>query len=104
MAEIKVDLALLNKLVKELNDEFAKATALKDHESVNRHDYVAASGKCLGLANTIALEATALTHDYLKEIKTHSMEPNSVNPYAGLTDEGESLDPFGLGGIFKKKN
>lgn len=103
MSEVKVDLALLNKLVKELNDEFAKAAALKG-DAVNRHDYVAASAKCLGLANAVALESSALTHDYLKEIKMSSMEPGSINPYAGLSEERDPLDALGLGSFFKKKN
>lgn len=107
MNELKIDLALLNKLVKELNDEFGKAESQKDGDGYTKHDYVAAVAKCLGLTNAIALESTALTHDYYKEIKLNSMAPGASNPFAdflGGDIEAPANDPFGLGSAFKKKN
>lgn len=102
----KIDLALLNKLVKELNDEFGKAESQKDSDGFTKHDYVAAVAKCLGLANAVALESTALTHDYLKEIKLNSLAPEPSNPFADLFGDVEASgnDPFGLGSALKKKN
>src|SRR5271163_1899040 len=103
MNEVKVDLALLNKLVKELNDEFGKALSHKDSEGFTKHDYVAAVAKCLGLSNAIALESTALNYDYLKEIKTNSLgvDASSLMDLMGET-ESPGNDPFGVANLFKK--
>lgn len=101
MSELKVDLSLLNKIIKELNDQLALAEKVKESDPTNNHAYVAELAKCMGLVSTVAVEATALSHDYMKLIKINSVPAGALTGALG----GGGVDDL-FGDLFspKKKN
>lgn len=101
-----VDLAVLNRLVQELNEILAVANknsldALKVGESIER---ATAMSKCVGLASAISHEAAMLSHDCLSAFKI------AASPTVAALVRGK--DPLfhqdmglsSLEDLFKKKN
>jgi hypothetical protein len=97
MNQFKIDLAILNALVKELNDELALANKSKELNVSNTSEYIVFISKCMGLASSLTMEASALSHDFMKEIKVSSSSP-LPDPYP-MGEEGSDI----LGNLFSKK-
>lgn len=103
MEEIKIDLMLLNSLVKELNNEFAAANDSKNSDPLNNKiAYVSKLAKCLGLASAVSTEAAALTHEFSKNVRINSAGDVPATDL-GLSDLS-SLFGLGFGDSVKKKN
>lgn len=101
----KPDVALLNKLVKSLNDQLTLATKIKEVSSESAHEYIEEIAKCMGLATTLATEASALSFDFLNEIKVNSA--GKIKSMFAHTDLGSitSIDElFDNASGSKKKN
>lgn len=100
MSDFKVNLELLNKLVTELNTSFAAAEKAFS-VSENKNEYVVDNSKCLGLVTSVAVEASALSQDFLRVIKLNSatVAPVATNPFG-------TNDIFGdlFGNLKDKKN
>lgn len=65
----KIDLTLLNSLVKEMNNLAKKCEEMKPEDVTGDCEYVAELSKAMGLATGISYEASAIVADILKIIK-----------------------------------
>ena len=81
MANTKVNLDLLGRLVVEFNTQLAKVKESVDHQTT----YTELS-RCLGLATGLVMEATALAGDIQKELQINSVpaQPEGASPFEGL--------------------
>lgn len=102
-----VDLAVLNRLVEELNKTLALANknpsldGLKVGESVER---AAELSKCVGLASAISHEAAMLSHDCLSSFKI-AASPSIAALVRGKDPLfGSEIGLSSLEDLFKKKN
>lgn len=90
----KLNLTLLNRLVKELNDAASACNGLDDKTSYDT--YVVELAKLIGLMTGVSIEAMALVKDATKLVQENSLPPQG-------TEDLISEIFGGLGSSYKKK-
>lgn len=97
-----IDLKVFDTLIKEFNEQFAKTQAIKDSGNANTPEYVAEAAKCMGLISGVAIEASALSQDFMKDIRINSAP--SVSDASALYDPASTLESLFKPYSDKKKN
>lgn len=84
----KIDLTLINKLVKELNLQHEIVEKVKVASVDNKQEYTVELAKALGLVSTIKMESELLIGDFSKLIK---FSTGNVMPQEAMSDLYSSI-------------
>jgi hypothetical protein len=80
MPKIPVDLKVLNKLVKALNDQVSHIESVVDDKAAcSDEQFTVEVAKAMGIASGVALEATAIVGDFTRGFSTVAA-PKKMNP------------------------